>query len=303
MGTIFQTLVTCVAFFLAALPPQLFKCSGDLLGKVLYLLGFRLKVVRENLILAYPEMPEAEKINLIKKNYSHYGILFLEFLRYFYRFDRFLENRCTVEGEENLRNALAKGRGVFVLTSHVGNWEYFAAFGAHVLQVPVTIVTKQIKPKWLQDFSERTRAALKVKMAFEPKTLKEVLKALRNQEIVGFVMDQYTGAPVGARVPFFGIPVGSHTALATLALRYKAPVVPGFSHRKSDGSYVIRFEPEIPLQDHEDFETALLLNTAEFVKKTEVWVREFPEQWLWIHKRWKGDLSPLKSNTIGELLK
>lgn len=304
MGALLSFLLQSLAFFLALLPRRIFFIFAGLIGSLLYLLGFRKQVVMDNVTLAYPTMSTEEKQKLLRDNYRHYGILFLELLRFFSRFDRFLEKECSVEGEENLRQALAKGRGVLILTAHISNWEVIVGYGSHVLKVPATMVTKQLKPKWLHDLSERTRARLGTKMAFEPKTLRVVLKSLQRGEIVGFVMDQYTGAPVGARVPFFGIPVGSHTALATLALRTKAAVVPGFAYRLPDGKYRVRFEPEIPLiENNENLELAVLQNTANYVRRTESWVREFPEQWLWIHKRWKGDLSPLAPNIIGEILK
>lgn len=116
-------------------------------------------------------------------------------------------------------------------------------------------------------------------------------------------MDQFAGAPVGARVPLFGIPVGSHTALAALAIRTGAPVIPTIAYRKANGSYVMRFEEPIPLLQSEDPELAIIKNTANYVAHTERWIREFPEQWLWIHRRWKGDLSPLPPNSAGEMLK
>ncbi|MGZ3713672.1 MAG: lysophospholipid acyltransferase family protein, partial [Bdellovibrionota bacterium] len=97
--------------------------------------------------------------------------------------------------------------------------------------------------------------------------------------------------------------VGSHTALATLALRTGAPVVPAIAVRKPDGRYLIRFDPVLPTLTDPDAELAVLLNTAAYVRHTEAWIREFPAQWLWIHKRWKGDLSPLPPGVIGELLR
>lgn len=130
-----------------------------------------------------------------------------------------------------------------------------------------------------------------------------IKRALKNNQIVGFVMDQYAGAPVGARVPFFGVPVGSHTALAALALRTDVPVLPAIAIRKPDGRYLLRFDPILETIQHEDPKEAVLLNTAQYVKHTEGWIKEFPLQWMWVHRRWKGDLSPLPPHAVGEMLK
>jgi KDO2-lipid IV(A) lauroyltransferase len=169
--------------------------------------------------------------------------------------------------------------------------------------VGTTIVTKELKPGWFHRVVTVTRELLGVKMACEPRTMSGILREFKNQGIVGFVMDQYAGAPVGARVPFFGKPVGSHTALAALALRTGVPVVPALAVRRPNGRYLVRFEPVIPLVSRPEPEQAIVANTAGFVRHTEAWVREFPEQWLWIHRRWKGDLSPLRAGAEGEILR
>lgn len=291
------------SFSLSILPRRIFLLMGSELGRLLRWFGFRRSVVEENLSLAFPKWTANERADFLRKNYQHYGILFLEILRFFFRFDRFLDHYCEVEGGENVRRALAKGKGAFVMTAHLGNWEVLTGCGAYRLKVPCTMVTKRLKPAWLHNLAESTRARLGVKMAFEPKTMQGVLRGLKSNGLVGFVMDQYTGAPVGARVPFFGVPVGSQTALAMLALRTGASVIPAVAYRRPDGRYVARFEPELPVIQHPDIDQAVLLNTAQFVAHTERWIREWPEQWLWIHRRWKGDLSALPPNCPGEMLK
>lgn len=291
-----------IGFFFSFIPRAAFLFMGRCLGALLRLCGFRKKVAEENLKHAFPDWSkEAIQLFLISF-YQNLGILFLELICSFYRFDRFLQ-RAQVVGGENLKNALAQGKGVFVMTAHLGNWEVLTISGPQLFHTKVTMVTKELKPKWFHRLVSVTRSLLGVKMACEPKTMQGILRALKNKEIVGFVMDQYTGAPVGARVPFFGKPVGSHTALAALAKRTGVPVVPAISYRDKSGNYVIRFEPSLPLLNDPDTDTAILMNTANYVKHTEGWIREFPEQWLWIHRRWKGDLSPLPPKSFGEMLR
>ena len=292
-----------LAIFLWLLPRSPFLFLGRVTGFFLFLIGFRTKIARENLERAFPEKTKEEKQGILRANYLHYGIVLLEFIRSFWRYGDFVKEQCVVEGESNLRAALEKGKGVLVFTAHIGNWELLPAAGASLLHVPSTMVTKHLKPEWLHDFIVSERESVGVKMAFEPRTMQTVLRALGKKEIVGFVMDQYMGAPFAARVPFFGIPVGSQIALATIAGRMEAPVVPASVYRRADGRYVVSFEAEMPLSKSSDREQAVLENTANYVKKTEEWVRERPEQWLWIHRRWKGNLSPLAPNSVGEFVK
>ena len=102
------------------------------------------------------------------------------------------------------------------------------------------IVTKRLKPSWIHEAVERGRSRCHYKATYEPRTMKDVLRHLKSGETVGFVMDQYSGPPVGIRVPVFGVPVGTPAAIATLAKRTGAPVIPVVSYRLEDGRYVTR---------------------------------------------------------------
>lgn len=299
-GLIFFKLI---AFFLSFFPRPLFIRLGNSLGWLLHLFGFRKKVVADNLALAFPEKNGSELEALRRSTYRELGNLFLEIFRSFFKFDELLKRHADFEGEEHLQKALAEGKGVFVMSAHLGNWELLTCSGPWRFLTSVTMVTKQLKPHWLHRIIEVTRHLLGVRMAYEPKTMHDIIRALKRKEIVGFVMDQFAGAPVGARVPFFGKAVGSHTALAVLAVRYGAPVVPAIAVRKPDGRYLLRFDPALPTLTHADPDEAVLLNTAAYVRHTEGWIREFPSQWLWIHRRWKGDLSPLPEGKVGEMLR
>lgn len=292
-------------FLLSFLPRPIFLAAGRGLGRVLAAFGFRQAVVEGNLARAFPDWSPPQREEFTARQYGALGILFLEMLASFFRFDRFLRRHVVVEGEERMRAALAGEKGLFVMSAHLGNWEVLTAAGPVVFGVPITMVTKQLRPAWLHRAVSITRELLGVKMACEPRTMPAIFRALKRKEIVGIVMDQYAGAPVGARVPFFGYPVGSHTALATLALRTGVPVVPAVSVRRPDGKYLIRFEEAIAVaaRPDESNAAAVLRYTALFTQITERWVREFPEQWLWIHRRWKGDLSPLPPGATGEMLK
>lgn len=305
-----QCFLQAIAFVIACLGNRGVRIFATILAKLMLRLGFRQQVVLENLNRAFPELTESERRPLILGQYQNFALLLLEFLRSFYRFGDFLKHNCECEGEENLRTALAKGRGCLVMTAHMGNWEVLPSHGSHVLGYPVTMVTKEIRPRWLQLLVEKTRRRLGVGMAFEPRTMAIVMRALRQNQIVGFAIDQFAGAPVGARVPFFGVPVGTHTALAVLALRTGAPVVPGIVIRRPQGGFLVRFEAPIelpsesdPLTDKSSAEKEVIELTARFNRHVEQWIRAFPTQWLWIHRRWKGDLSPLPVGSVGEMMR
>jgi Kdo2-lipid IVA lauroyltransferase/acyltransferase len=293
-----------LAYFLGLLPQPVFQFCGRRLGDLLRICGFRRHIIDENLTRAFPQQPAAERTQLIRANYYHYGILFLEFLQSFGPYERFIAKSVEVEGGEHLAYALTLGKGALVFTAHLGNWELLPVAGGYILGHPVTMVTKHLKPEWLHKFVESERNKVRVKMAFEPRTMPIVLRALKNNEVVGFVVDQYMGAPFAARVPFFGVPVGSQIALATIAARTGAAVLPAYVARMENGKYKVKFEAPLPLLDgNGDRDRAVIENTAKYVKWSEERIRQYPAQWLWIHRRWKGDLSPLPQNSVGEFLK
>ena len=311
MKAIFLIVLKLPALLLGILPESVGRSIGWCLGSMLWVLGFRRTVLRENLMRVFPERSVAELRVIERKNYVHYGHLLVEFFRSFAGFRKYLHERCTIEGGEHIYKALEQGKGVFVMTAHLGNWELLASHGSVVMDVPITMVTKPLRPSWFHKMVEEGRASLGTRMAYEPQTMRRIMRALRDKEIVGFAVDQFTGAPVGARVPFFGVPVGSTTALAVLAARTNAPIVPGFAVRKPSGGFTVFFDEPLPLLAASDsaesegnaLEQDILARTAQQMAYLEKWIQRYPEQWMWIHRRWKGDLSPLRPGSPGELCK
>jgi Kdo2-lipid IVA lauroyltransferase/acyltransferase len=295
---------------LGSIPASVILKMGTGLGVVLDFFEFRKRVVVENLRRAFPEWSDQKLAAVVRAQYTSFGCLLLEFLRSFHpNFGEIIDRESTCEGLENLDAARAGGKGALVMTAHIGNWEAFCSHGAYVSKIPVTMVTKRLEPAWFQDYVVKVRESFGTKMAFEPKTMQLVIKTLRDKKVVGFAIDQFAGSPVGARVPFFGVPVGTHTALAVLAQRFEAPVVPGYAVRKPGGGFHVVFEPALPFVKFDSAtannprEQEIIANTAAYNQVVERWVRRYPEQWLWIHRRWKGDLSPLAEGSIGEMMK
>lgn len=299
LGLIFLKII---GYLLSFFPRKIFIALGKTLGTLLLKVKFRKDVALGNLQIAFPFLDQSQRERFLVDSYKEMGILFLELLGSFFGFRKFVSDQCDIEGIENLKKAQEEGKGVFVFSAHLGNWEVLAAAGPILFNTPATMVTKELKPRWFQRAVSLTRELYGVKMALEPRTMMPIKRALKNNQIVGFMMDQFAGAPVGARVPFFGKPVGSHIALATLAIRTGAPVVPAIAVRKPNGRYLLRLDRPISTIFHEDFKQAVILNTAQYVSHTEGWIKEFPLQWMWIHRRWKGNLSPLRPGEVGEML-
>lgn len=287
-----------IGSLVALLPRRLSLVAGAGLGGLLRLLGWRLGLVQSNLLLAYPgataEMGRF-RLEVERGFYRHFGRLVLEItLILSGRWRQWVRDHVVVHGLENWKKAHVRGRGVLFVSNHLGNWEAMAAAmaqsGAEVL-----IVTKHLKPEWLHQKMEAGRLSAGVRGTYEPRTLKDVLSHLKKGRTVGFVIDQYAGAPIGIRVPFFGIPVGTLAAPAIVARRTGAAVLPVHNYRDELGRFHMEIGPAFG-----DFDEALggshrelASHLALWVAETEKGVRKHPAQWLWSHRRFKGDLSPL----------
>ena len=262
---------------------------GPRLGRlVLRLGGFKRKTALENIRHCYPELRPEDHADLLKRNFEHYGVLFFEFLHFFSplpgHYRRYAERISILEGHENWQRANGKGRGVLFVSCHVGFWEMLAAAGG-LAGMPLTIVTTVLKPNWLDKKITSCRLSTGVRAAYHPGSIPTVIRALRKGESVAFMNDQYARPPMGVAVPFFGVKADTLAAVAPLAQRTGAAIVPVSCYRGQDGMMRVVIEPELELkEDLVDVEKT----TGVLASKVESWVRGHPEQWLWIHRRFKN---------------
>ncbi|MBI4371590.1 MAG: hypothetical protein HY552_04760 [Elusimicrobia bacterium] len=269
--------------------------AGELkLGRALGRLALKLdpkrrRIAEENMRRCLPDLSDAQRGKLLRANYEHYGVLVLELAHMFAplpgHWRAYARRAARVEGFDNWRRAHAKGRGTLICSAHLADWELMAAAGA-MAGVPATIVTRRLKPDWLHRWMEKTRRSTGVACAYQPRTMPAVLKALRRGESIGFVMDQYMPPPMGAPLRFLGASVDTLTAIAPLARRTDAAIVPVSQVRDPDGTVRIVFEPEFPLTEDDAADNQRLAGLVER------WIRAEPAQWLWVHRRFKHAVWP-----------
>jgi KDO2-lipid IV(A) lauroyltransferase len=298
MGRIVLPFFYLIGWSLFWMPHAMRVATGNALGSLLAALKMRRKVVRQNLALAFKDSSE-KRARIERGFYRHFGNLILEILLLFGPMRKFASEETTIEGGENWKKAHTQGKGVFFLASHVGNWEIMSASGGVQLGMDLMLVTKHLKPEWLHQAIEKARARCGVRATYEPKTLRDVLAHLKKGGTVGFVLDQYAGPPVGVRVPVFGVPVGTTTAVAMLAKRTGAPVLPVLNYREPSGRYRVVIRPPLEWQEA-DPEIDIAVNTARYAALLEKDVLAHPEQWLWTHRRFKGNLGALREGEWAE---
>jgi Kdo2-lipid IVA lauroyltransferase/acyltransferase len=280
-----------VAWLLAAfgaLPLRAAMSAGRLLGRLAYLLagGLRRTGMR-NLELAFPEMPEAERRRTLRRSMEGLG----RQLGLFSHFPRLTPERLRdlveYDGIEILHEAKRRGRGVIFLTAHLGSWEILS-FAHSALHDPLSFMVRRLDNRRVEELVDRVRTRFGNRSIDKKMAARTALKLLREGGILGVLADLNTQPNEGVFVPFFGMPACTTSGIAVLALRTDAsviPVVAPWDERK--GRYVFRGSPAVELVRTGDHERDVEANTARFAAATEQQIRKYPDQWLWIHKRWK----------------
>lgn len=284
MAAVGLRLLFPLGWLLAHLPPSLGLAVGRRLGDLLWwLLPRRRHLTLDNLRRGFGgQRSPAELRHLGRRSFQHVGMNLVEACRYFLRPTDVMLSRVRIEGGEHLRRAAAQGRGVLVLTAHYGNWELLAA--AHGLSgLPLSFVIRPLAHPLLDDLAARFRRRSGAELIIKRQAVRDVLQALRRQRMVGILLDQNATRSEGVFVPFFGVPASTSKGLAVIALRTGAPVVPVFLRREPDGRHCMEIGAPLPTPPDGDAATY----TATFNRVIEAAIRRAPEQWLWMHARWR----------------
>jgi KDO2-lipid IV(A) lauroyltransferase len=274
---------------MAVLPAQ---SPAPLLGRLIYrLVPARRKVILENLRRAFPDAAPADVERLAQAHYAHLGRLGWEFLWFPWVSDARRAAFARVENLDRLEAALARGKGVLIVTGHFGNFEVATAAGLANYpraQGRFYFVRRPFKPRWLDDFV--TRRFRRAGFGVLPKRggLEGILDVLNAGNLVVFPFDQHASRKDGVLVEFFGQPAGTFRSVAVMALATGAPVVPASSWREPDGQHVLRFEDALSPIEHPDANEAIRLNTRAYNAALERMILRHPEQWWWVHRRWKA---------------
>ena len=273
---------------LGSLPRGVARFAGRALGSAAFWLMGRLRRTGlQNLRIAYPAWTESRRRKLLQQVYGNMGRLLAEFclMRHYTaeQAERFIE----YQGLEHYLDAQAEGRGVLVLTGHLGAWE-LSSFYHSLAGYPMGLVIRRLDNPLVDAFVNRMRCLHGNRVIHKDDFARGLISAMHAGETVGILMDTNMTPPQGVFVPFFGLPACTASGLAKVALRTEAAVVPGFLvWDQSRSRYVLRFGERLPLARTGDAEADVLANTARFTATIEDYVRQYPEQWLWMHRRWK----------------
>lgn len=263
-------------------PLPIAKRLASLYGKMLDRAVPRLRrVARINLGVAYPEMTEADREALIDGVFRSIGRVLLVIARFPSITRGNIAEWIRYEGYEHFERAKARGKGVLFATGHLGTWE-LSAFAHAILSAPMGVVVRPLDNPRLDAFIERRRGLSGNQLISKRDFARPILHALKRNEAVGILVDQNVMPESGVFVDFFGLPACSGTTFAKIAARSGSAVIPGFAFwSEKERRHVLHFYPEIEMTGDVETDTAAIQQAIERA------IREHPDQWLWIHRRWK----------------
>lgn len=270
------------------MPRPLARAVGITLAQLVYLLHPKLRRVgMRNLELAFPQVPKRQRRKTVRGVFTSLGRQLAE-VCLFPKYTRENVSQVVVyDGFENYERAHGRGKGVLYLTAHLGAWEV-SAF-AHSLQGhPLRVVMRGMDNPYLDRMVQGYRTMHGNSAVDKDNFVRGLLAAMKAGETVGILMDTNMTPPQGIFVPFFGVLACTASGLARIALRTDAAVVPGFTLWDAElNKYRLRFDPALKLIRTGNEEADIVANTAMFTKTIEDYVRKYPDQWLWVHRRWK----------------
>lgn len=240
-----------------------------------------------NLRLAFPEQTDAQHKRVIRGMIRQIGWMAGEFSQFPKYTRERIERIVVVDGFENFDAARRRGKGVLFLTGHMSAWE-LAPFAQALYGYPLHFLVRPISNKRVDALINSYRCRSGNRPIEKNRSARAILKVLGDGGTVGVLADHNTDIEESVFVNFFGIPASTTSGLARIALRTDAAVVPGFlSWDEKHRRYRLRFEPAVELARTDDEQSDVLENTARFTRVIEDFIRAHPDQWLWVHKRWK----------------
>jgi KDO2-lipid IV(A) lauroyltransferase len=280
--------VVSVVAFVRVLPMTLVLGAGSLLGRAFYLLdAAHRRLAYRNLQAAFPLRTAAECRTIARGMFSHFGRLLTVLLKFSTMTREEMLARVRFEGDERIRLAHAQGKGVLLFTGHFGFWEINALVHALALY-PIALLARPLDNPLLHNLLESTRMRTGNTVIYRRGAIRRVLRSLASNQGVAILIDQHIQTSDAVYVDFFNRPVATTSALAALALRTGSPVVPVFALPVPHGRFRMVYEHPVDPPAADDPE-AIREFTQRCTDVLEMYVRRYPELWLWMHRRWRDE--------------
>ncbi|MBI5970126.1 MAG: lysophospholipid acyltransferase family protein [Deltaproteobacteria bacterium] len=280
-------LLKAVSYIIGHLPLGVLLFSGKTLGRLVYLVDKRhRKTAKENLKKAFGnEKTDIEIETIARKVFENIAMNFFEFMRVPWLKKSDLDGYVECEGFENFKEARSRGKGVMVYTAHLGNWELMAAYYG-LMGHPSEIIVRDLDNPGVEEFVRWARSRCGNTIVSKERVMRKLIRRLSENAVVGILLDQNVAAAEGVFVDFFGTQACTNKGPAMLAAISGAAVIPSFIVRNGKKHKVVigKISEVISTGDKEK---DAMENTAQWTKTIEEVIRKRPEQWFWVHRRWK----------------
>ena len=273
---------------LSFLPLRFTAKAGEVIGGLLYVIDRRHRAIAlKNLNMALGGERDLDRLKQIaRRSLENLGRSAGEFISIRRYTKENIREFITFEGLENFESAHKEGRGVIMLTGHFGNWELLG-IAISLLGYPFHVVVRPLDNRPLDKRVNELRSFGGNKVIYKKNALSESLRLLKKRQLVGFLIDQNTSREEGVFVDFFGKKAATNRGLALIALKSRAPVVPVFIIREGQVNHRVVFEKGVEVTRSGDISEDITKNTQRFTKIIESYIIKHPDQWLWVHDRWK----------------
>lgn len=275
-----------IGYAIYMLPRSVAVVIGGWLGMLAYLLvSQQRRLACEHIQRALDITDEHTKRTIVKNCFANLGKNMVEFMQFPRMNPNLLQQHVSFDGVQHVENALAKGKGAIILTGHFGNWELLAA-SISTTVAPLTPIVRELRSPRLNALVTKYREKAGYSTIDRNTGVRQALRCLRNNKLLGIVADVDTSVN-GVFVDFFGRPAYTPYSPIAFALKTGAAILPSFIVRQPDGTHQAIIEPPLTLERCEDKEKELVINTQKYTKVIESYIRKHPEQWIWMHQRWK----------------
>lgn len=275
-------------YFVLILPLKSAQRLASTIGRAaFYIVPKRREVALENLRYAFPEKSEDERIAIAKRSFKNYATALVELLWFPNLSDKVLGKLVKTKYLNMILEKYSTGKGLILLSGHFGNWELIALGIAYLSKLPFTIIVQTQNNKLVDAVINKHRCLFGNKIVPMGMSVREIIRTLKEKGVVAIAPDQSGDREGGLYLEFFGRKVSTHQGPAVFALRTGAPLLMGFMIRQSDGTYEVNIE-EIRFSDLSGYtEENVNELTRRHLSTLERYIRQYPDHWLWMHRRWK----------------